>query len=406
MHEDRNLIVDELLGKTSAVTPTLFVGLGGCGSKIVARVARHMQRRPDFEERYEALTKFALVDTNINDLELFRDVADETFLISDFEKETYADLASGKLFLEEDEYFTQWVPQNYRFRAGDTAGAGQIRIESRLGCYYQMKHGDFVPRFRRLLEQLKSHEHGHRRLDTAEIRIVICYSVAGGTGSGSHLPIAYMLRDQASHIGKPSLIGLAVLPAVFEDKTGANSDGTFANGYAALKETEHLMKLGAPESRFFPEEGRPFHYDPSDESKRSVRQRPFEFLYLIDKPEKFTVSDVVAACADGLYLQLFSPLFGAQAGDYDNYTQHQRFLVPHDFEGKGIEGFTSFYGSYGAAVLLVPVAGLVDYCSRAAALSLVRQSFVGDVPTGAVYDSLRTNPQPFYEVLESDDEVE
>ena len=398
MARDRKLVVEELLTKPSAVCPTLFVGLGGCGCQIVQRVSRQLRRRPDFTERYQSLVKFALVDTNVNDLEAHREQADDTFLISDFEKEEYAHLASGKLFLDADPYFTQWVPQNYRFRAGDTAGAGQIRIESRLGVFYQMRHKDFVPKFRRLLEQLKGHEHGHRRLDSQEIRIVLCYSVAGGTGSGAHLPIAYMLRDLARELGKPSLIGVAVLPSVFEDYTGVNKDGTYANGYAALKETEHLMKLGAPDSRFFPEDGLEFHYDPSQPSKRKVHEKPFEFVYVIDKPESFSVDKPVRAAADGLYLQFFSPLFGVQASDYDNYTQHQRFLVPHDFEGKGISGFSSYYGSYGAAVLLVPVDGLIGYCSQAAALSLMRASFVRSIPGEAVYQPLRVEPDAFDEV--------
>jgi hypothetical protein len=399
----RKLVVGELLTKPSAVSPMLFVGLGGCGCRMVARIASHLRSRQDFEERYRSLVKFALVDTNVNDLEGYRELADETFLLSDFEKEEYANLASGKLFLEADPYFTQWVPPNYRFRAGDTAGAGQIRLESRLGLFYQMKHKGLVPRFHRLLEELKAHQHGHRRLDSAEIRIVICFSVAGGTGSGCHLPISYMLRDHAREVGKPWMIGVGVLPSVFDEKTGANRDGTFANGYAALKEMEHLMRLGAPESRFYPDEGLTFHYDPSDESKRMVRERPFEFLYVIDKPESFSVAEPIDAAADGLYLQFFSPLFGAQAGDYDNYTQHQRFLVPHDFEAKGIQGFSTFYGSYGAAVLLVPVPGLVDYCAQAAALSLMRASFLGAIPGDPIYATLRATPEAFEEVTLSDD---
>ena len=406
MKNERKLVVEELLTRPSAVAPTLFVGLGGCGCEIVSRVAGHLHARPDFEERFRDLVKFALVDTNVNDLEKRRETADETFLISDFEKEEYADLAAGKLFLDPDQFFTQWVPPSYRFRAGDTAGAGQIRIEARLGVYYQMKHKDFVPKFRRLLEQLKRHEHGHRRLDSQELRIVLCYSVAGGTGSGAHLPIAYMLRDLARELGKPWLLGVAVLPAVFEDFTGVNRDGTYANGYAALKETEHLMKLGAPDSRFFPEDGLELHYDPSQPARRKVFQKPFDLVYVVDKPESFSVKEPVVAAADGLYLQLFSPLFGVQAGDYDNYTQHQRFLVPHDFEGKGIVGFTSFYGSYGAAVLLVPARGLVRYCSQAAALSLMRQSFVRSIPGEPIYQRLRTAPDVFDEVTlgRSDDE--
>lgn len=402
MARHKKLVVEEKLTKPSAVAPMLFVGLGGCGCRMVSRVARHLHRRPDWKERYSKLTKFALVDTNINDLEAEREVADETFLISDFEKEEYANLASGKSFLEADPYFTQWVPKDYRFRAGDTAGAGQIRIESRLGLFYQMKHRDFLPRLRRLLEDLKSHELGHRRLDSQELRIVLCYSVAGGTGSGCHLPLAYVLHDLAHDLGKPRMIGVSVMPAVFQDKTGINKDGTFANGYASLKEAEHLMKLGAPDSRFYPEDGYTFHYNPADESKTTVRQKPFEFIYVLDKPQSFSVENVVQAAADGLYLQFFSPLFTRQASDYDNYTQHQRFLVPHDFEGKGILGFSTFYGSYGAAVLLVPVPGLVDYCSQASALSLMQASFLRDVPGDPTYQPLRTNPEPFHEVTEKD----
>lgn len=404
MARDRKLIVEEMLTKPSGVCPMLFVGLGGAGCKMVARIASHLRRRPDFQERFSELIKFAMIDTNVNDLESYREVADQTFLISDFEKEEYANLASGKKFLEADEYFTQWVPPDYRFRAGDTAGAGQIRIESRLGVYYQMKHKDFVARFRHLLEQLKSHEHGHRKLDSDEIRIVLCYSIAGGTGSGCHLPVAYTLRDQAADLGRPILIGVSVMPAVFEDKVGVNKDGTFANGYAALKETEHLMKLGAPDSRFFPKEGLTFHYNPADTSKRQVFERPFDFLYLVDKPKSFSVPEPVEAAADGLYLQFFSPLYGAQLSDYDNYTQYQRFLVPNDFDPKGIQGFSTFYGSYGCAVLLVPVPGLVEYCSRAAALALIRESFLGEIPGDPVYQFLRSDSDAYFEVTESDDE--
>ena len=332
-----DLIVNpDKVGKPSQMTPTLYVGLGGCGSKIAVRIADQLRRRDDWEEKVKPLVKVACVDTNINDLEKYRERCDDTFLISDFEKAAYAKLAQGRTFLEPDTYFTQWVPDNYKFRSGDVAGAGQIRIESRLGIYYQMKHTDYVARFRKLIEELRDHQLGHRRLDSSEIRIVISYSVAGGTGSGAHLAMAYMLYDLAKAIGKPSIIGVAVLPSVFEDKAGLNKDGIFANGYAALKETEHLMRLGAPESSFYPDDGIAFHYDSSDDTKRRVHHKPFNFLYIIDKPEKFTVDNVVHAAADGIYLQLYSDIFGEQAGDYDNYTQHQRFLVPHDFEAKGI----------------------------------------------------------------------
>lgn len=399
---EKDYINEEKLSKPSTVTPTLFVGLGGCGSDIAMNVAKLLRRDPDFEEKYRDLIKFAIVDTNINDLEKHRELADATFLISDFEKAEYSKLASGQLFLEPDEFFTQWIPADYRFRSGDTAGAGQIRIESRLGCYYQMKHGDFNAKFARLFDSMRAHNLGHRRIDTREIRIVICYSVAGGTGSGAHLVMSYMLKDLAKMVGKPVTVGVAVLPTVFEDKAGVNKDGIFANGYAALKETEHLMKLGSPESKFYPEEGVEFHYNPGDPSKKRVYDKPFDFLYVIDKPERFTVSDIRSATAAGLYLQFFSSIFKEQAGDYDNYTQHQRFLVPHDFEPKGIPGFTSFYGSFGSTVLHVPAESLVKYCSQAAAIGILRSNYFSSIPAGPVYETLSTGGE-YYQVYRGTD---
>lgn len=399
--DKQKVIVEEMLQQTSTVVPTLFVGLGGCGGDIIKRVREHLKARPDYEDRFKPLTKFAYVDTNINDLEQARAYCDDTFLISDFSKEEYAALASGKSFLDEDDHFTQWVPKTYRFRAGDTAGAGQIRIESRLGCYYTTKHTEFVPKLRRLVEALKSHDNGYRRLEPREVRVVIAYSVAGGTGSGSHLSIAYMLRDIVMEVGSPTIIGVAVMPTVFDGFVGINRDGTAANGYAALKETEHLMRLGAPEAASFPKDGIVFHYDGSAPSKTIVRTKPFDFLYLIDKPESFTVDNVPHAAGDALYLQLFTSLFKKQAGDYDNYTQHQRMLVPHDFADKGIQGFSTFYATFGAAVLLVPSDGIIDYCSRLAALDMLKSQFVRVPPGEECYLDLQSSDN-FYTVWSRD----
>lgn len=389
IQETKKAIIEEFLTKPSQVAPTLFVGLGGAGCKMIARVHKQLKMRADYEERFKDLCRFAFLDTNIHDLEKYREAADDLFLVSDFEKAEYSKLAGGKAYLDADDYFTQWVPQTYRFRSGDTAGAGQIRIESRLGMYYQVKHKDVVQRFRKLIEHIKDHSHGHRRLDSAEIRIVVAYSIAGGTGSGTHLPVAYLLREIAEQYGKPLVFGVAALSSVFEEKVGTNKDGVFANGYAALKETEYLMKLGAPDSRFFPDDAsRVFHYNPSDRTRRTVTSKPFEVLWIVDRPESFSVSDPLLAAGDALYLQLFTPIYGEQAGDFDNYTQHQRFLVPHDFEAKGIPGYTSFYGAFGAAVLHVPDRSLLDYCSRRGALAVIESSFLQGLPSGEVYKSI------------------
>ena len=80
MSQDEKLIVEERLAKPRAVKPTLFVGIGGCGSRLICRVARHLRRRQDYREVYKDLNKFVIIDTNINDLELSRDIVDDGLL--------------------------------------------------------------------------------------------------------------------------------------------------------------------------------------------------------------------------------------------------------------------------------------------------------------------------------------
>jgi hypothetical protein len=359
------------------VTPTLFVGLGGAGLQMIVGVHKLLQQRPDYNERYRSLNKFLGIDTNADDIEQNRPDLDANILISDFDKAEYARLASGMTYESADPYFTQWVPKDYRFRNGDTAGAGQIRIESRLGLYYQTKHGAVLPEIQRLLSQMMSHEGGQRRINR-EIRIVLCFGLAGGTGSGSNLAMAYLLQEEALRYGSPWIIGVAVMPGVVEHKVGGNLEGINANSYAALKEIEHLMKLGAPQSLFYGEPWRTFHFNPARPERNRVETKPYEFVYLIDNPSAISVSDPGKAAAAGLYLQLFSPIINQQKAHYDNFTQHQRALVPAHFAEKNICGFTTFYGTFGAAVLHVPWQDLTEYCATRLAVASLGTAFMAE----------------------------
>ena len=71
-------------------------------------------------------------------------------------------------------------------------------------------------------------------------------SIAGGTGSGSFVPIAYLLKELIRAQGWiPKVYGTLIFPSLFlNDVPGALHRDINANGYAALKELEHMMKLG------------------------------------------------------------------------------------------------------------------------------------------------------------------
>jgi hypothetical protein len=354
------------------VTPTLFVGLGGSGGKAIGRIAKRLRAEDDFELRYRSLVRFVAIDTNDADLARLRrgteDLGrvDETVLISDFDKAAYAQLRRGKSFEEADPYFTQWVHPDYHFREESGAGAGQIRIESRLSLFRSLEAGDLAARLQNLVADLKSHAHGMRHT-SAPIQVFVYFSVAGGTGSGGFVPFAYLMRDLVDD-RSAQIIGFAILPEAFEQVIGRNRDGVYANGYAGLKELEYLMRL---DTQAEPEQVT-LHYDPRNKHNTTVRRRPYDLMYLVDRPGNFSLDDVGEALADATYVQIFSPILGEQKADYDNYTKENRRLFPDSLWQQG-DGYTAFYGSLGASVLVLPRRDLLEYCARRHAATAVRR---------------------------------
>jgi hypothetical protein len=361
------------------VTPTLFVGLGGSGGQAIGRIAKRLRASADYELKYKSLVRFIGIDTNAADLARLRQGygpvghVDATITLSDFDKVEYTKLRRGDSFAAADPYFTQWVHPWYRFREESGAGAGQIRIESRLGFFRSIEVGELTRQLQDLLGELRSHQHGMRR-QGAPLQVFVYFSVAGGTGSGSFLPFGYVLRDL---IGDKAarLFGFVILPEAFEDVVGMNRDGTLANGYAALKELERANRLDTQ----VPDARTPltFHYDPRNKHKTSVERRPYDLVYVVDRPADFSIDDVGEALADATYVQIFSPILGDQQGDYDNYTKESRAVFPPEL---GTDGYTAFYGTLGASVVLLPRKDLLRYCARRFAATAVRRYLLLDDP--------------------------
>lgn len=361
------------------VTPTLFVGLGGSGGKAIGRIAKRLRSTPDYELKHKSLVRFVAIDTNAADLARLRQGhgsvghVDSTITLSDFDKVEYTKLRRGEAFAEADPYFTQWVHPWYRFREESGAGAGQIRIESRLGFFRSIEVGELTRQLSDLLAELRSHQHGMRR-QGAPLQVFVYFSVAGGTGSGAFLPFAYLLRDLIGD-GGARIFGFAILPDAFETVVGKNRDGTLANGYAALKELERLNRLDTQ----VPDADQPvtFHYDPRNKHKTTVSRRPFDLVYLVDRPSELSVDDVGEALSDATYVQVFSPILGDQQADYDNYTKESRAVFPPEL---GHDGYTAFYGTLGASVLILPRKDLLRYCARRFAATAVRRYLLLDDP--------------------------
>ena len=336
------------------VSPTLFVGLGGSGSEIVDRIAAKLRAQWNWKT-FDGLVQFFALDTNIHDLAKLAGVPRENrLLMSDFDKESYVRKKRGREHMEEDPFLTQWVHDWYGFRGTRGVGAGQIRIESRLCLHYQLEQdrGGILKRLNSAINAAKTHDNPFRLDSPPRFNVFVYGSVAGGTGSGCMLPMAYVLRQLVHEQGWiPRIYGTVLMPGLFlNDVPGALQGDINANGYAALEEIDYLMKLGHDG---FQETIR-FHYNPASPQLSDVSQMPFDFVYIADKPAAQEVAEYKDAIADAAYLQIYSPIAGAQAADYDNYEKHQKRLA---------HGFTVHYGSYGCAVLILPDQDILRYCA-------------------------------------------
>jgi len=365
--------------KTDKFKPTLFVGLGGNGGKTVNLLANKLRRHPHWD-RIRTMTHFVSIDTNKDDLDKLKNISpDCRFLVSAFDRRAYIARKRGQNELPEDKLVTQWVHPDYQFRGAQGAGAGQIRIESRLGLYYNLED-DARAGIRRklvdLLHQATGRDNPWRDNEDKVVQVMLYASVAGGTGSGGFLPMAYLLREIIDDFGwgRPSLVGVLSLPTTFLDKVKPQLHADImANGYAALKELEYLTRQlgyegGADEIEF--------HYDPGsrDRHRQFINDRPFSLIYLVDRPAEVSIDRYEHAVADASYLQIFSPLLGAQAGEYDNYDKHQKSLALGDFSVN--------YAAFGTAILHLPRRDLVRYAGLRYVARAFREflCFGGDDP--------------------------
>lgn len=364
----------EKLVSFSEVSPTLFVGLGGSGSDIINRIAEKLKSRWNWHT-LEDLVHFFAIDTNTHDLQKQGSVPrDNRILISDFDKRAFMDAKRGRGHEPEDTFVTDWVHDWYEFRGTRGAGAGQIRIESRLSLHFQLEddRGNIIKRFNSAMNTARHHDNPYRRNDPPHFNVFIYGSIAGGTGSGAFLSCAYLLRELIESQGWiPKIYTTLIMPSMFlNDVPGALHSDINANGYAALKELENLMKLGA--------EGgsakETFQYNPQRRHQPEVDDKPFDFVYLADKPTVFEIKEYKNAIADAAYLLLYSPILGAQASDYDNYEKHQKGLVSN---------YTVYYGSNGCSILILPEEDILRYCSKRFAARAMRQYLLLEDADGA-----------------------
>jgi hypothetical protein len=355
-----------------SIIPTLFVGLGGVGSRIVDRIAARAARLPNWGQQLAGLNAFLSIDTNeLDQHKLERIPAGNRINIAAFDKAKVVEY----LRRSKDAQTSDWLDASYQPRPGFKPGAGQIRLESRLGFFYHSP--DIRRRIDELVADLLRPNNTWRQQRPPKINVYLFCTLAGGTGSGSFLSAAYLIDEviRERH-WQPRLIANLLLSTLLTDKVGPELHADIhANTYAALKELEHLTKLDYDQVKQTGRTSDSFVYcrDEHSDNIPRVSQRPFFMTFIMDQPPHLGLPRAEQAIADAAYLQVFTPIIDNLAGELDNYEKNLEALTrfPGDLSDVG-EGYSKNFGAYGAAAMVLPGHDLLEYSALRFAAQAIR----------------------------------
>lgn len=356
----------------NSVIPTLFIGLGGIGSMTVDRILMRASRLDNWDSHLKALHSFLAIDTSYNDLSLLRNIPNFNRIhIGAFDRagavRNYRD--------SEDQLALQWLDPNYKPREWVTDGAGQIRVESRLGYHFASR--DIRHKLDQVVRGMLDSGNPWRINTPRKVFVYLFCSLGGGTGSGSFLPVSYLMQDVVRELKwEPRVISYLVLSTALKTKVDPDLHiDVHANSYAALKELEYLTKLDYKDWRLERPDGEEFVFwnNHADPKPPKVRSRPFYLSFLLDRPEHLEIKDIHATVADAAFLQLFSPIIGRLSAEEDNYEKHlQDLTLTPGKRGIG-RGYAKHFGAFGAAALVLPAYELVEYSAYRFAAEAMRQ---------------------------------
>ncbi|MGC9395656.1 MAG: tubulin-like doman-containing protein [Anaerolineae bacterium] len=329
------------------IRPTLVVGLGGTGQRIVLQLkSQFIKAYGGIPEQFIRLLAF--------------DTADEALSVNG---------QACSVTLEKDREFFHIghtpVPNIVRNLDRQPAiaarlpaihtipavalrnGARQVRPLGLLALLWRFE--EVEQRIADAIWHLAGKESlGRREGKTQGVNVIVATSLVGGTGAGMFLDVAYLVRALFNELGTMGdfcyITGVGVLPQAFRSVEGPN---LVPNAVAALKEVSHCMLHGG------------FSNEYPNGRLIELPNPPFDLFYLIDGVDEqgYTwrgVGDLAAMVAAGLFLQIGSQVGLKGENDFDNLSDV--------LGGQTVDGQGTFCGSFGMATLTFSGAEVAAWC--------------------------------------------
>ena len=274
---------------------TMIVGLGGMGVRTALYIKKVLyQYYGDTPKSVQIL----VLDTDQSDMDrsilATNKIGEKKFITLNQEERMYLDV-DLPLEVIKDPSIQDWWPKGLP-TSTVINGAGQIRALGRLAVHAHAENvrkqlnGLITQLFNEKL-RLEMKRDQNIKLEGSEIDIHIIGSIAGGTGSGSFLDIAFLIKHLVKK-QKCDVYGYLVLPWIFEDLTATDRIGM--NAFAALRELDHYMGLSYRGSS---QKEAQFHFG-SEVIKPS--SPPFNMVNLIDGRNEDNQNIKESGCSKGV----------------------------------------------------------------------------------------------------------
>ena len=261
------------------VTPTgdpiLFVGLGGTGIDALLRVKNEVQTRMPLPKGENGQI---LGTSPVNIAFLALDTDKETFMktygVAGFDKsgdeclrltvdglpQVINSIVENDLDKEEWKWYDRDLTAN-----GGLDGANGIRQIGRFMLF--QKINDVRARFTTAIEKVL------RAADSNSLKIFITTGIGGGTGSGTFLDVAYILRTLALEKTPNVQIHGYIFTPDLNKTIGGDDSSLYRNGFASLKELDYWMSAAEHKQHFIQRYNSNFIINSTD--------KPFDFCHIV-----------------------------------------------------------------------------------------------------------------------------
>lgn len=231
---------------------SLFIGLGGTGATALLHTKK---RFLDTYGEVPPMIDFLVIDTDLN-------TSTKTLDRDNVLPEVHKEASSTVGFKQSEVLYTKvkgaieayrlnratlfnWMPEENEHVLKDMIhGAGQVRTNGRYSIYFnQNEIINAVQNKINDITNISILDGSIFQPKGSGIEINFVFSIAGGTGSGSFLDVAYLVKDALSGKEGITTIGFLVLPDVFNAmQSGISMASTKPNSYGALVDLDYLMR--------------------------------------------------------------------------------------------------------------------------------------------------------------------